>query len=144
MLSTYGQEAQSWTLYPAHPQVNESGGFVTFIYPDPLKRVDSLYVAQMKKNPELGGFRIMIFRESGANSQTIARRFMLDFGNSHPEIPVYLKWQSPHWEVRCGNYRSRLEASKTLMELRKSYPGAFITNDKIDSPIYLKLKSESD
>ncbi|HBH06273.1 MAG TPA: hypothetical protein DDX92_06700 [Flavobacteriales bacterium] len=143
-LFVQGQEAELWALYPESKKADRTGGSVILEYPMHLELVDSLYVAQMKKHPELNGFRIMVFRESGANSRTIARRFMLEFSGSNPEIPVYLKWQSPHWEVRCGNYRSRLEASKTLMAIRKRYPGAFITRDKIDSPIYLDLKTKED
>ena len=41
-----------------------------------------------------------------------------------------LTFESPNYKVRIGSFRTRLEAEKNLIEIKKSYPAAFVVGLK--------------
>lgn len=43
-----------------------------------------------------------------------------------PAWRTSIKWETPNYKVWLGNYRSRLEADRALMQVRKEFPSAFI------------------
>lgn len=46
----------------------------------------------------------------------------------HPEWIYELQYEYPNYKLKLGKYRSRLEADKDLMEVKLSYPHAFVVN----------------
>lgn len=42
------------------------------------------------------------------------------------EIPSSLTFETPNYKVRVGAFRTRLEAEKALVEVKKTFPAAFI------------------
>jgi hypothetical protein len=100
-------------------------------------RVDSLWVKYLMANefdPNIKGYRIEIFFESGNQSKNIAIEAKSEFVNKYPEVPSYLTFQPPNYKVRVGDFRTKMEADKFLKEIETSYPSAFIVEDKIAFP----------
>lgn len=46
--------------------------------------------------------------------------------SKYGNMPSALTFETPNYKVRLGAFRTRLEAEKQLVEIKKSYPGAFI------------------
>ncbi|WP_378185710.1 SPOR domain-containing protein [Aquimarina sp. W85] len=46
--------------------------------------------------------------------------------NVFPEWRTSIKYETPNYKVWLGNYRSRLEADRALIKVRKEFPSAFI------------------
>lgn len=46
--------------------------------------------------------------------------------NEYPNIPTTLTFETPNYKVRLGAFRTRLEAEKQLIEIKRQFPGAFI------------------
>ena len=51
---------------------------------------------------------------------------MLGAKSKYKQYPVLLTFESPNYKVRLGSFRTRLEAEKKLVEIKKSYPAAFV------------------
>jgi hypothetical protein len=100
-------------------------------------RVDTLiekYILVNEFDPDIDGYRIEIFFESGNQSKNMAIEAKSEFVNKFPEVPSYLLFQPPNYKVRVGDFRTKMEADKFLREIKPYYPSAFIVNDKIAFP----------
>lgn len=55
----------------------------------------------------------------------------------------YRVFQTPNFKVRVGDFRTKVEATKFLLELKQDFPEAFIVEDKIKLPeIQLEVEQE--
>ncbi|MDB4303173.1 SPOR domain-containing protein [Desulfosarcina sp.] len=100
-------------------------------------RVDTLmakYILVNEFDPDIKGYRIEIFFESGNQSKNKAIDAKSDFVNKFPEVPSYLTFQPPNYKVRVGDFRTKMEADKFLKDIETIYPSAFIVADKIAFP----------
>jgi hypothetical protein len=43
-----------------------------------------------------------------------------------PNTPAHKVYESPEYKVRVGNYRTKLEAERALIRIRKKFPNAII------------------
>jgi len=115
-------------------EVRKDSGSVT-IYQDKL--VDELVQKQVKLN-ETGnsqdGYRIQIFSDSGNNSKTKAQTAMDEFLAQHPDMKAYLVFKSPNYKVKVGDFRSKLDAIRSLNQISAEFPNAFIISDLINLP----------
>lgn len=82
----------------------------------------------------IDGFRIQIFSESGVNSKNMAQSVLDGFMARFPGKGAYLTFKSPNYRVRIGDFRTRLDAQRFLIELTTEYPNAFIISDQINLP----------
>ena len=100
-------------------------------------RIDRLIKAHIQVNIKqegMDGYRIQIFFDSGAQSKIRAQEAYDQFIAKYPNTPVYLSFQTPNYKVRVGDFRTRLDALKTLNKIEIDYPNAFIITDRINLP----------
>ncbi len=84
---------------------------------------------QFNKNlNEVKGYKIQLFYGNEKNSYKIKDEFNALF----PDISTKIIFSSPQWKVQVGNYRSRLEADRNLIEIKKEYSGAIVIASEID------------
>ena len=76
------------------------------------------------------GFRVQIF--SGSDRRE-AYSVQSKFQDRHPEIHTYLTYREPNFKVHVGDFRSRLEAEKMVDQLKNTFIGVFIINEKINA-----------
>ena len=76
------------------------------------------------------GFRVQIFSGSDRKEAYSAQA---KFQNRHPEVHTYLSYREPNFKVHVGDYRSRLEAEKMVDQLKNTFVGVFIINEKINA-----------
>jgi hypothetical protein len=75
---------------------------------------------------DIEGYRIQIYRSSNRNAREESNKVMAEFINAFPDIPSYLDYAKPNYfMVRAGDFRTKLEASKSLFQIRKKYPNAY-------------------
>jgi len=106
-------------------------------------RIDTLlarHIALNEYNPDIEGWRIEIFFESGNNSKRLAIEAQSEFISKYTEVPTHLIFQEPYYKVRVGDFRSRLEAEEFLKKISNEYMNAFVVKSEIDFP---KLGSQS-
>ena len=116
-------------------QQGDSSGTNTEIIQD--ERVDILVKKHIQVNQVLNtmdGFRIQVFSDSGNNSKNKAQSVQDEFLAKYPAMGVYLTFKSPNYKVRIGDFRTKLDAQRFLIELTADYPNAFIIADQINLP----------
>ena len=86
------------------------------------------------------GYRIQIF---SSNNQREAKQQAESMENKlkdmYPDLSTYVKFYSPFWKLRVGNYRTLEEAHAVLRDLKKTFPNwkeMFIVEEKIEFPLY--------
>ena len=79
------------------------------------------------------GYRIKIhFGSDKARAREVKARFILLF----PEIKAYEKYDQPNFNIRVGDFRSKLDAYRVLKIIQAEFPSAFIVQDDIElSPV---------
>jgi hypothetical protein len=100
-------------------------------------RVDELVKKHIQANQALNtidGFRIQVFSDSGINSKNKAQTVSDEFQARFPGMGVYFTFKSPNYRVRIGDFRTKLDAQRFLIELTADYPNAFIIADQINLP----------
>ncbi len=81
-----------------------------------------------KSLKEVNGYKIQLFYGNEKNSHKIKEEFEALF----PEIDAVIIFSSPQWKVQIGNYRSRLEADRNLVAIKKEYSGAIVIASEIE------------
>jgi len=74
-------------------------------------RIDMLVSKHIQVNQALktmDGFRIQLFSDSGNNSKTRAQAALDEFVARHPGMAGYLSFKSPNYQVRIGDFRTKL------------------------------------
>jgi hypothetical protein len=114
-------------LFQAQSSV-QRGGRLNIFQDASIDTLLSRYILSKKLlGGGMEGFRIQIYRSSNRNareeSNKIRAQFMVDF----PDIPSYIEYEKPgYFLVRVGNFRTRMEGTKTLYLIRRKYPDAYI------------------
>lgn len=96
-------------------------------------RIKELLVKQIEVNAksDLKGYRIKIhFGADKAKAKEVKAKFIAKF----PDIPAYEKYDQPNFNIRVGDFRTKLDAYRFLKELQSEFPSAFIVQDEIEFP----------
>jgi hypothetical protein len=107
-------------------------------------RVDSLAAHRFDLNRTTGagtglsstattafGYRVQIY--SGSNRKEAFDTQSL-FQAEYPDVRTYVIYREPNFKVRAGDFRTRLEATKLMEELRHTFTGMFIISETINLP----------
>ncbi|WP_435135034.1 SPOR domain-containing protein [Formosa sp. A9] len=71
-------------------------------------------------------FKIQIYSGNRANAEKTQK----DFGNKFDQWKSTLVYETPNYKVWIGSFRSRLEADRALIDIKKEYPNGFIFKPK--------------
>lgn len=98
------------------------------------KKVDAYIATRKQQNHEDSikkGFRIQIVI---TDKRADAKQAKEKFTNMFPKCPAYLMFDSPHFKVRVGDFKSKIEAQALFFKLIDEYPTLFLVDDKINPP----------
>lgn len=73
-------------------------------------------------------YKIQVYSGTRSGAEELKSNFL----NSFSEWPVAMEFDSPNTKIWIGNFRSRLEADKALLKIKKKYNNAFIFEPKKD------------
>ncbi|WP_093025278.1 SPOR domain-containing protein [Pustulibacterium marinum] len=71
-------------------------------------------------------YKIQIYSGGKANTEEASKEFIEKF----PDWNFEINYEYPNYKLRAGKFRTRLEADKHLIAIKKEYPGALIINPK--------------
>ena len=119
-----------------HPEVKSqvlvpSSGKVEKLEDEKLTQLTDQYRKMSLKNPEIDGFRVQLFFESGSNSKNKATNLKADFDAVHPDVKSYLSYKEPYYRVRVGDFHTLAEAVGFQKKLASEYPNSFAVKDKV-------------
>jgi len=129
-------QAQEYFYQKPDKQQNNSGkeGHV-IVYQD--SRIDTIVARHIRYNmahQEMDGYRIQIFFDAGNNSLSRAQRLAGEFMMLYPTDTAYISFSEPHYKVRVGDFRTRIEAQGYQQKIMGDFPNAFVIKDKIHFP----------
>jgi len=75
-----------------------------------------------KENKLSDGYTIQLYYGDLNEANAVIRRFRGSYSN----WPASLEYQTPTYRVWAGNFSSRLEAERALIEIQKNFNSAFI------------------
>ncbi len=76
------------------------------------------------------GYKIQIYYGSEKECYEIQDEFRTLF----PDIPTSIVFSTPQWKLQVGEYRTRLEADRSIAGIKEEYPAAIVlaTNISLD------------
>ncbi|MFD1258497.1 SPOR domain-containing protein [Mucilaginibacter terrae] len=77
------------------------------------------------------GYRVQFY--SGSNRKD-AFNAQNRFQQMHPDMRTYISYKEPNFKVKGGDFRSRLEATKLIQELKGIFSPLFVISEKINLP----------
>ena len=90
----------------------------------------------IENNRTAQGFRILVLNTSDRQkAMDVKSTLMRDF----PEHKTYLVYQSPHFKIEIGNFRTRNDAENLRKQITKIYPNGIIV-----IPSIIEVKPEED
>ncbi len=107
------------------------------LHVDQDSRIESLIAKQRTLytvDSSYNGYRVHVFMEIGNNALSHAQEVKAQFEKAFPDIPIYLSYVEPHFRLRAGDFRNRVEAEKCLRLIKPRFKEAFVTQDKIFKP----------
>ncbi|MCM2301018.1 MAG: SPOR domain-containing protein [Flavobacteriaceae bacterium] len=93
-----------------------------------IETVMELKKEHQKLNPKIDGFRIQLYNGLETESNQVKTKFLTLF----PDMKVEIIYKAPEWKVQVGNFRTRLEADKTLQNIKLQFPGSLVVIAKIN------------
>ncbi|MCK6650490.1 MAG: SPOR domain-containing protein [Bacteroidia bacterium] len=105
-------------------------GKVEFIQDYKIKELQVKHI-EVNAKSSIDGYRIKIhFGSDKTKAKEIKGKFIAKF----PLIPAYEKYDQPNFNIRVGNFRTKLDAYKALKEIQPEFPSSFIVQDEIEFP----------
>ncbi|MBX2827761.1 MAG: SPOR domain-containing protein [Flavobacteriaceae bacterium] len=78
---------------------------------------------EMEKDNELTeGFTIQLYYGSLRRANTV----ISNYRNKYAQWPASIEYETPNYKVWVGNFTSRLEADRALLEVHRNFPTAFV------------------
>ncbi|MDE5687708.1 MAG: SPOR domain-containing protein [Paramuribaculum sp.] len=68
------------------------------------------------------GYRVQVFSDNRPAAKGEARAKGRHIAERFPDMRTYVKYTSPYWRLRVGDFRTRREAEEAAEELRKAFP----------------------
>jgi hypothetical protein len=118
------QELKAQELIPAK-------GKVEVVQDDKMVQLTEQYRKMSLNNPEIDGYRVQIFFDSGSNSKNKAASVKSNFETSYPGVKSYLSYKEPYYRVRVGNFRTLIEAIGFQKKIAVDFPNSFPVKDEI-------------
>lgn len=102
---------------------NAQEGVVTIDQP---KDIDKLLEFKKDSRSTIDAFVIQVYNGSRGGAQSAKS----DVGNLFPDWANSIEYESPNYKIWLGNFRTRLEADRALMKVKKNYPDALVLKPK--------------
>jgi len=90
------------------------------------EKISELINIYTSSNENSDVYRIQVFFGSYQKAQKTKSNVDIDFPNWYSKID----FESPSYRVRVGKFKSKLEAERKLIEVRKKYPSAMLLKPK--------------
>ena len=107
------------------------GGSIVFAQDAEIKieqdqKIDKMLSLYKEANKNLGYYRIQIYWGSKTKSNKIREEARIAF----PDWSTKIEFDEPNFKVKIGKFKTKLEAERQLIEVRKQFPSALLPNIK--------------
>ena len=106
-------------------------GKVEIVQEYKVKELVEKHIEINSKAP-IKGYRIKIHFGADKNK---AKEIKAKFISKFPDVPAYGPiYDQPNYNIRVGDFRTKLEAYKELKEVQVEFPSSFLVQDDIEMP----------
>lgn len=103
---------------------------VEIVQSEKIKELADKHI-QINEKAHIRGYRVKIhFGTDKSKSKEIKAEFIAKY----PDVPAYEKYDQPNFNIRVGDFRTKLEAYKFLRKVQIDFPAAFLVQDDIEFP----------
>ncbi len=103
---------------------------VEIVQSEKIKELADKHI-QINEKAHIRGYRVKIhFGTDKSKSKEIKAEFIAKY----PDVPAYEKYDQPNFNIRVGDFRTKLEAYKFLRKVQVDFPAAFLVQDDIEFP----------
>tara|TARA_R110002074_G_scaffold133793_3_gene277556 strand:+ start:84 stop:452 length:369 start_codon:yes stop_codon:yes gene_type:complete len=68
------------------------------------------------------GYRVQIYYGEETKARSIENKFKINF----PNVYTKLDYDQPYWKVQVGNYKTKLEADKAVINFSEKFSGLIV------------------
>ena len=115
-------------LIPSLLMGQESEGDLRVETPAGVDQLVAQKIAFNKEQNSYSGYKIQIYYGSEKECYEIKDEFVALF----PDIPTSIIFSTPQWKLQVGEFRTRLEADKSIQSIKKEYPSAIVLATDIE------------
>ena len=126
--------SQDRKIFSELSRVKQNTGRVNLFQDASIQVLTNDYIKANKENKGIDGYRVQIYFGSGHTARESATNIRNTFVSNHKEVAAHVVFEDPNFKVRVGDYRTRSEALKLLVEIEGAYKGAYIVTDIIEVP----------
>lgn len=119
------------SFYFSAAQNSVTPGKVTVKFDKGIESTINTYMVEVAGEKQKG-FRVQLCSESGNNARGVANSIKSRFLNRYNGIPAYLKWESPNFKVRVGDFKNRLDATLFWKQIVAEFPASYVVIDEIN------------
>jgi len=98
-------------------------------------RIDTLIAKRLELKQTQGnvvqGFRVQLFMGS---DRAAAYSAQAKFYDLHPDVKTYVSYNEPNFIVKAGDFKTRLQATQLMEQLRKLFTALIVIPEKINLP----------
>lgn len=86
------------------------------------------HIDQSRMSTSISGYRIQLLATTDRRK---VEREEAKFIQQHPSIRVNWEHAKPYYKLKAGAFATKLEATRLLKELKRSYPSALLTKSQV-------------
>lgn len=87
------------------------------------EEIKELITKKRNYNKEFGfGYRIQIYYGNETRAKSLRNKFRFQF----PGVYNTLEYNQPYWKVQVGNYKTKLEADKSIEIFKEKFSGIIV------------------
>lgn len=87
------------------------------------EEIKELITKKRDYNKEFGfGYRIQIYYGNETRAKSLRNKFRFQF----PGVYNTLEYNQPYWKVQVGNYKTKLEADKSIEIFKEKFSGIIV------------------
>lgn len=93
--------------------------------------VDEMLAQKKEYNKSIDsfdGYKIQIYYGTEKKCYEVKEEFDLLF----PDTETVIIFSTPQWKLQVGNYKTRLEADRAMVNIKKEYPAAIVLATEIE------------
>ena len=92
------------------------------------RQIDALLKLKGEINRTESNYKIQIYN----GNRTDAEKARLGFRRSFSDWSTSMQYETPNYKIWIGNFKTRLEADRALLKVKKKFGNAFIFQPKKD------------
>jgi hypothetical protein len=109
-------------------------GSITINAHPAVEQLVQRHIAYNVQHPNIEGYRIRIYRDNSSNARQRSQDVSDTFADMFTDIPVYRSYDNPYFKVSVGDFRTKDDALRLYVRIKRMHPNAYIVQEEINLP----------